>query len=170
LLIAHVSGLPSPLRSRFCSANRPNSIRRVLSGGSSSPNFPRAREVLKRRWLENQARQTPSAFVFPGKGKTGHIVSMQHPHKAAIEKAGLESFEYYARRHTFATRMAESGMNRFGLCQLMGHSSPSVTAKYYVHVTEEHVAAGFEKFVEYQQREVAKGIEEAFPKATAAVQ
>src|SRR5713101_10007086 len=37
---SNVSGLPSPLRSRFCSANRPNSIRRVLSGWSSSPNFP----------------------------------------------------------------------------------------------------------------------------------
>ena len=32
-----VSGLPSPLRSRFCSENRPNSIRRVLSGWSSNP-------------------------------------------------------------------------------------------------------------------------------------
>jgi hypothetical protein len=29
---SNVSGLFSPLRSRFCSANRPNSIRRVLSG------------------------------------------------------------------------------------------------------------------------------------------
>jgi hypothetical protein len=37
---SNVSGLPSPLRSRFCSANRPNSIRRVLSGWSSSPNVP----------------------------------------------------------------------------------------------------------------------------------
>ena len=32
-----VSGWPSPFRSRFCSANRPNSIRRVLSGWNSNP-------------------------------------------------------------------------------------------------------------------------------------
>ncbi len=37
---SNVSGLPSPLRFRFGSANRPNSIRRILSGCSSSPNFP----------------------------------------------------------------------------------------------------------------------------------
>jgi hypothetical protein len=37
---SNVSGLPSPLRFRFCSANLPNSIRRVLSGCSSDPNFP----------------------------------------------------------------------------------------------------------------------------------
>ena len=36
---SNVSGLPSPLRFRFCSAYRPNSIRRVLSGCSSNPNF-----------------------------------------------------------------------------------------------------------------------------------
>src|ERR1017187_5369820 len=36
---SNVSGLPSPLRARFCSAKRPNSIKRVLSGWSSSPNF-----------------------------------------------------------------------------------------------------------------------------------
>jgi hypothetical protein len=32
---SNVSGLPSPLRSWFCWANRPNSIRRVWSGWSS---------------------------------------------------------------------------------------------------------------------------------------
>jgi len=35
----NVSGLPSPRRFRFAAANRPNSIRRVLSGCNSSPNF-----------------------------------------------------------------------------------------------------------------------------------
>lgn len=35
-----VSGLPSPLRFRFCSVYRPNSIRRIFSGCSSSLNFP----------------------------------------------------------------------------------------------------------------------------------
>src|SRR5438552_13637438 len=47
---SNVSGLPSPLRSRFCSANRPNSIRRVLSGCNSSPNIPsRSRKFSKKR-------------------------------------------------------------------------------------------------------------------------
>ena len=38
---SNVSGFPSPLRLRFSSANLPNSIRRVLSGCSSSPNLAR---------------------------------------------------------------------------------------------------------------------------------
>jgi len=52
----------------------------------------------------------------------------------------------------------------------MGHSSPAVAARYYVHVTETHVAAGFGKFVEYQTRNVAEGIAAAFPEASNAVQ
>ncbi len=51
-------------------------------------------------------------------------------------------------------------MDRFSLARHMGHSSPSVAAKYYVHVTETHVAAGFGKFVEYQTRNVAEGLKE----------
>jgi hypothetical protein len=46
----------------------------------------------------------------------------------------------------------------------------ALTAKYYVHVMEPHVAAGFGKFVEYQTCNVAKGIEEAFPETTKALQ
>ena len=95
---------------------------------------------------------------------------MQHPHKAAIEAAGLETFEFYCWRHTFGTRAAQSGMDRFTLARLMGHSSPSVAARYYIHVTETHVAAGFGKFVEYQTRNVAEGFAAAFPQASEAVQ
>jgi hypothetical protein len=52
----------------------------------------------------------------------------------------------------------------------MGHSSPSVAARYYIHVTETHVAAGFGKFVEYQTRNVAEEFAAAFPQASEAVQ
>lgn len=95
---------------------------------------------------------------------------MQHPHEKAIEDAGLTKFEFYCWRHTFGTRAAQSGMDRFSLARLMGHSSPAVAEKYYVHVTETHVAAGFGKFVEYQTRNVADGLATAFPKASGAVQ
>jgi hypothetical protein len=67
-------------------------------------------------------------------------------------------------------RSAQSGMDRFTLVRLMGHSSPGVAARYYVHVTETHVTAGFGKFVEYQTRNVAEGIPAAFPDASDAVQ
>ena len=87
-----------------------------------------------------------------------------------MKDAKLEPFEFYCWRHTFGTRAAQSGMDRFSLARLMGHSSPAVAARYYVHVTETHVAAGFGKFVEYQTRNVAEGIAAAFPTAIHGVQ
>jgi integrase len=140
------------------------------SAQRSLPLTPRAAEVLQRRKAEAEAKKEQSAFVFAGKGLSGHIMTLQSPHKDTIEAAGLESFEFYCWRHTFGTRAAQSGMDRFTLARLMGHSSPSVAARYYIHVTETHVAAGFEKFVEYQTRNVAEELATAYPQASAAVQ
>jgi len=75
-------------------------------------------------------------------------------HKRAIRKAKLvgdgklDPFEFYCWRHTFGTRCADSGMDKFSLARLMGHSSPRVGERYYVHVTERHVTAGFGKFAD----------------------
>ena len=136
----------------------------------SLPLTPRAAEVLQRRKREAEVKPKKSAFVFPGVGNSGHILSLQHPHEQAVKDAKLQPFEFYCWRHTFGTRAAQSGMDRFSLARLMGHSSPAVAARYYVHVTETHVAAGFGKFAEYQARGVAEGLAAAFPQASEAVQ
>jgi hypothetical protein len=39
-----------------------------------------------------------------------------------------------------------------------------IAARYYIHVTEIHIAAGFGKFVEYHTKNVAEGIAQAFLK------
>jgi integrase len=152
------------------------------SAQRSLPLTPRAAEVLQRRkkaaeakakqsaFVLSEAKAKQSAFVFPGAGISGHIISLQHPHRTAIEDSELESFEFYCWRHTFGTRAAQSGMDKYTLARLMGHSSPSVAARYYIHVTETHVAAGFGKFVEYQTRNVAEGLAAAFPAATQQIQ
>src|SRR5271157_5545045 len=143
---------------------------KTVNAQRSLPLTPRAAEALQRRKKEAEAKPKKSAFVFPGAGNAGHIISLQHPHEKAVEDAKLEPFEFYCWRHTFGTRAAQSGMDRYSLARLMGHSSPAVAARYYVHVTETHVAAGFGKFVEYHTRNVAEGIKAAFPKASDAVQ
>jgi integrase len=136
----------------------------------SIPLTARAAEVLWRRKKEANAMPKPSPFVFPGDGDSGHVVSFQHPHDEAIAAAKLDPFPFYTWRHTYGTRSAQSGMDRFTLCKFMGHSSPAVTARYYIHIQESHTAVGFAKFAEYQERGIAEGIKEAFPDATDAVQ
>jgi integrase len=142
---------------------------------SATRNIPltqRAREVLlARRDLmvgpkNNKQRCGDLQYVFPGIGNSGHLVTVQHAHKRAISGAGLEPFEFYCWRHTFGTRCAESGMDKFTLARLMGHSSPRVAERYYIHVTEPHVMTGFERFSQYQ----ATKLMEAFRQGSDAVQ
>ena len=126
------------------------------------PLTARARSVLTLRRGASQG----SVYVFGGPGRCGHLTSVQHAHERAVRRAGLKAFEFYCWRHTFATRCAESGMDKFTLARLLGHSSPRVTERYYVHVTEPHVAAGFERFAAYlAERQIG-----AVPEVTQKVQ
>ena len=57
-------------------------------------------------------------------------------------------------------------MDKFTLARLMGHSSPRVAERYYVHVTEPHVTAGFERFMKYQAGKMI----DSFPATTKQIQ
>ena len=132
----------------------PNGYIHVTTGKTKNavrnvPLTERSYELLARRKEEN--KKAGSRFVFPGDGASGHIVTVQHAHERAIRSAKIGYFEFYCWRHTFGTRMAESGVDKFALARLMGHSSPGVAERYYVHVSEPHVVAGFEKFEAYQK-------------------
>jgi integrase len=50
-------------------------------------------------------------------------------------------------------------MDKFSLARLMGHSSPRVAERYYIHVSERHVNVGFERFVEYQTTKQAEALQ-----------
>jgi integrase len=99
----------------------------------------RAREVLHILRMDPLRRR----WVFPGPGNSGHLISIQKSHRKALGKAGIEQFPFYCWRHTFGTRCAQSGMDRYTVAALMGHSSPRLTERYYIHVTRTHVSSGF---------------------------
>jgi integrase len=160
-----------------CSSEAPQGFIHVPQGKTDSatrniPLTPRIREILlSRRELlvgpKNAKRRCGDLrFVFPGAGNSGHLVTVQHAHVKTMCDAGLTPFEFYCWRHTFGTRCAESGMDKFALARLMGHSSPRVAERYYIHVTEPHVMTGFEKFSQYQGAKLM----EAFKKQSDSVQ
>lgn len=115
------------------------------------PLTARAREVLLILRMDPLRRR----WVFPGPGNSGHLISIQKSHRKALKKASIEQFPFYCWRHTFGTRCAQSGMDRYTVAALMGHSSPRLTERYYIHVTRTHVSSGFQRFAEYQDQQRA---------------
>jgi integrase len=60
---------------------------------------------------------------------------------AAVRAAGLPRLTLHGLRHTFATVGLESGVDTVYLSQILGHSSPTVTAGIYQHTRDERLAA-----------------------------
>jgi integrase len=56
--------------------------------------------------------------------------TIKRANKGVKEEQHIEAFEFYCWRHTFGTRCAEAGMDKFSLARLMGHSSPRVAERY----------------------------------------
>ena len=55
--------------------------------------------------------------------------------EAARKEAGNSSVRFHDLRHTFATRMADDGMEMQGLAKILGHTDIAMTYRYY-HLTQ----------------------------------
>jgi site-specific recombinase XerD len=53
--------------------------------------------------------------------------------KKALEKAEINDFHFHDLRHTFATRLAQSGVDLLKICELLGHEDISTTQRYAHH-------------------------------------
>ncbi len=87
--------------------------------------------VLRRRKLA--AGGDSGAILFPSRAGTPldrHNVS--HGFKKRATASGVPDANWYALRHTFATRLAES-VPEMALAAIMGHSDPKTTSRFYVH-------------------------------------
>jgi len=106
--------------------------RRVL------PLSPRVRTMLKNRW--RRAGEQSEGWVWPAETKHGHINhdSLKLQHKKALRVAKVRPFEVYSIRHTFLTRLGESGCDAWTLARIAGHSNISISQRY-VHPSEDAI-------------------------------
>jgi integrase/recombinase XerD len=72
-------------------------------------------------------------------------------------------FVLHSLRHTFGTRLGESGADAFTIMKLMGHSSVTVSQRY-VHPSSEAVERAFSRLAALNASELKKvGIELGIP-------
>jgi integrase len=106
--------------------------RRVL------PFTPRVRAVLQARW--EQAGRPEEGWVWPASTRSGHVepCSLKMQHRKALRLSKVRPFVLYSLRHTFLTRLGESGCDAWTLARIAGHSSIAISARY-VHPSEDAV-------------------------------
>jgi integrase len=63
-------------------------------------------------------------------------VNLRKVWEAARKEAGITNVRFHDLRHTFATRMADAGMEMQELAKILGHTDISMTYRYY-HLTKE---------------------------------
>jgi integrase len=65
------------------------------------------------------------------KGKTGgRFDNMRRSFAAVLVEAQITDFSWHCLRHSFASRLVQSGVNVYEVQRLMGHSSIKVTERY----------------------------------------
>lgn len=75
--------------------------------------------------------------------------TLEYRYHRLLNACGIESINFHALRHTFATRCVEAGMDIKTLSEILGHSDPSITLKIYVHSSMERKRNQLEKLAEY---------------------
>jgi integrase len=118
--------------------------RRVL------PMTPRVRGVLETRW--ERAGRPMGGWIWPAPTRSGHVdhssLKKQHARafrtvNAEVKKTGapqVRPWVLYSFRHTFLTRLGESGCDAWTLARIAGHSSVAISSRY-VHPSEDAVFA-----------------------------
>jgi integrase len=122
--------------------------RRVL------PMTPRVRSILETRW--EIAGRPMEGWIWPAQTRSGHLESssLKKQHARTFKTLSAESkkstakpvrpFVLYSLRHTFLTRLGESGCDVWTLARIAGHSSIAMSTRY-VHPSEDAVFTAMER-------------------------
>lgn len=125
------------------------------------PMTPRVRSILERRWCT--ANKPQEGWIWAAPTKSGHIESssLKKQHAGTFARVNrevteqnakvtteterqkpLKAWVLYSFRHTFLTRLGESGCDAWTLARIAGHSSISISQRY-VHPSENAVMNAF---------------------------
>jgi len=91
-------------------------------------------DILKAR---HKVRSIKSSRVFfNNEGETRDASNLRRAFNIALKKAGIQKCRFHDLRHTFATRLVQSGIDLYKVQKLLRHKSPIMTQRYAHHYPE----------------------------------
>ncbi|WP_319586509.1 tyrosine-type recombinase/integrase [uncultured Desulfobulbus sp.] len=109
--------------------------------------------------LERRKATTTSAFVFPGKGKTGHLVDLRRPWQRILNHAGIDDFHLHDLRRTLGSWQAITGASLPVIGKSLGHKSTAATS-IYARLSKEPVQFSMQTAVSAMKQIAAMPAEE----------
>jgi integrase len=103
-------------------------------------------QTVLRTWHGQQPakRQEPEALVFPSPQTSERLDNISTAWGGLMKAATLKDFTFHSLRHSFASTLAQRGVDLFVIQRLLGHASPIMTQRYS-HLADEHLTAAVAK-------------------------
>lgn len=93
----------------------------------------KAMEILTRR---NKVRTLSGYIFFNGAGNKVDTGKLKKAFGKAVKESGIEHCRFHDLRHTFATRLVQTGVELYIVSKLLGHKSITTTQRYAHHYPE----------------------------------
>ncbi|MGB9716422.1 MAG: tyrosine-type recombinase/integrase [Thermodesulfovibrionales bacterium] len=77
-----------------------------------------------------------NGYVFTQNGEQLTKRTIQRQFSTAVNRAKITNFRFHDLRHTFATRLAQSGVDIYTIAKLLGHKDIRMTQRYAHHCPE----------------------------------
>jgi integrase len=102
------------------------------------PMTPRVRAILESRW--EAAGKPLEGWIWPAPTRSCHVEpsSLRKQHQNALRTCKVRPFVLYSLRHSFLTRLAESGCDVWTLSRIAGHASLTMSQRY-IHPSQDAV-------------------------------
>ena len=98
------------------------------------PLTSRVFEILKNKI---KVRNLHHDLVFPSENGTKITASnLGRAFRKALKKVGIEDFKFHDLRHSYASRLVQSGIDPYTIQRLLGHKDPKMVQRYAHHSVE----------------------------------